>query len=397
METKKLFIYIASLLLTFNVMAQDRLVVVKKDGKKVKYALSKIDSLVVGEKPTCMPVTVEETMLEFRINEDSTTAEVDCGSCKLKMRDNPVVFVIPCQIVQNGKVYNVTGIGSCAFEGCSDMPDFIIPNFITYIGNEAFIGTNIKTIEIPSSVIKIDDRAFSNCDSLVSAEISSSVAEIGEGVFAGCENLTLINVSEDNQKYSSLDGVLYDKDKTTLLKAPMNIPSVKITSSVKVIGDLALESCRNLTEIEIPSSVIKIGDGAFSKCDSLFSVEISSSVAEIGDWVFSECSSLTSINVSEDNQKYSSLEGVLYNKDKTTLLTAPVNIQSIKIPTSVNVIGEGAFESCRNLTEIEIPSSVTKIAGWTFYGCDNLKTAKVPNNCALEKYAFPSTTEIIRY
>jgi hypothetical protein len=127
-------------------------------------------------------------------------------------------------------------------------------------------------------------------------------------------------VEENNQNYCSEDGVLFNKDKTKIIRYPEGKHGSQyvIPNSVTSIGDYAFWMCSSLTSIEIPSSVTSIEDAAFRECSKLTSIEIPSSVTSIEMWTFLDCSSLT----------------------------------SIEIPSSVTSIGNSAFSSCSKLTTI---------------------------------------------
>ena len=114
---------------------------------------------------------------------------------------------------------------------------------------------------------------------MTSIEIPSSVTSIGDNAFSGCHGLTSINVSRDNTSYSSEKGILYDKNKTTLICTPVAKNGIiEILSSVTSIGDGAFRGCNGLTSIDIPSSVTSIGNRAFEGCSGLISIEIPSKV-----------------------------------------------------------------------------------------------------------------------
>ena len=140
-----------------------------------------------------------------------------------------------------------------------------------------YFTTRAAYIEIPDGIILIEDIAFSGCSSLKSIDIPNSVTTIGFGVFSGCSALQSIDVSEDNQNYTSIDGVLYDKELKTIIKFPEDNDATEyiIPNSVTNIGDRAFFNCRELTSITIPNSVTTIGDGAFSGCSSLQSIHTS--------------------------------------------------------------------------------------------------------------------------
>ena len=230
----------------------------------------------------------------------------------------------------NGNNYEIYNY---AFSGCSSLTSIIIPDSVTSIGNYAFYG----------------------CTGLTSITIPDSVTSIGNIAFYGCTGLT----------------------------------SVTIPDSVTSIGDRTFYGCTGLTSIIIPDSVTSIGIDAFMDCSSLTSVTIPDSVTSIGIDAFSNCSSLTSITVDENNANYSSQDGILYNKNKTTIIQVPRGIsRAITLPNTLTSIADDAFYKCSGLTSITIPNSVTSIGDWTFYGCTGLTNITIPDsvtsigNCA---------------
>lgn len=190
---------------------------------------------------------------------------------------------------------SVTSIRYGDFYGCSSLNSLVIPNSITQIESYSFcLCENLTSVEIPNSVTTIKEEAFSGCNSLTSVEIPNSVIRISKSAFQGCNSLTSINIEDGNSYYSSVDGILYNKNITELVRCPGAKTCVVIPSSVKTIWDRALSSCHNLTSVEIPNSVTKIGNSAFSSCNSLTYVEIPNSVKTIGEYVFDRCTSLIS-------------------------------------------------------------------------------------------------------
>ncbi len=204
--------------------------------------------------------------------------------------------VIPSSVEYNGATYSVTSIGRDAFMNCPDLISISIPNTVTSIGGFAFQDcTGLISITIPNSVTSIGRSAFSGCTGLTSITIPNSVTSIEPCVCFGCSSLNSINVASENTHYSSIDGVLYDYAKDTLIQCPATKTSVSIPNSVTIIEDLAFADCISLTSVTIPNNVTTIGYSAFEDCSSLTSVTIGNSVTTIYDWAFAGCSSLTSI------------------------------------------------------------------------------------------------------
>ena len=224
-------------------------------------------------------------------------------------------------------------------------------------------------ITIPSQidgkpVTSIGSCAFHGCSSLTSITIPNSVTSIGIA-FDWCKKLTQINVDTANTVYSSVNGVLFSKDKTELIRYPEGKAdtSYAIPNGVTSIGYWAFCDCYSLTSITIPDSVTSIGTMAFEDCSSLTSITIPGSVTSIDDNAFYVCRKLNQINVDTANTAYSSVNGVLFNKEKTKLIRYPIGKAdtSYSIPDGVTSIGDYAFSWCSSLTSITIPDGVTII------------------------------------
>ena len=221
--------------------------------------------------------------------------------------------------IENGKV-TITDCDT-SLSGDIVLPSKIEGKPVTSIGENAFgFCSSLTSITIPDSVTSIGKVAFGWCSSLTSITIPDGVTSIGYGAFDRCKKLTQINVDKANTSYSSVNGVLFNKEKTELIRYPegKTDTSYAIPNSVTRIGSSAFYDCSSLTSITIPNSVTSIGDDAFYDCSSLTSITIPDSVTSIGWDTFSGCSSLTSIT----------------------------------IPNSVTSIGYYAFRNCSSLKDV---------------------------------------------
>ena len=239
-----------------------------------------------------------------------------------------------------------------------EIPEKINGKSVTSIGNYAFeYCENITSVTIPDSVTSIGFRVFSNCTSLTSITIPNSVTSISGEAFENCTSLTAINVASENSNYVSVNGVLYNKDKTTIICYPAGKKdnNYKIPDSVTEIDDYAFNGCISLSSVTIPNSVTSIGVYAFEYCASLKSITIPDSVPLVGPGAFSNCTNLTSVTIQN---------GVMYIGNEA--FANCISLTGITIPDSVTWIGRYSFDGCTSLTSITIPNSVTSIGKKAF-------------------------------
>ena len=324
---------------------------------------------------------------------------------------------------------SVTYIGGSAFGGCRGLTNIIIPDSVTSLGYYAFGGcSKLTSITIPDSVTSIGERAFAWCTGLTSVTIGKSVKSIGDGAFevsgltsiyytgdvAGWCGITgLGNVMSDSPTLyiggKKVEGDLIIPDSVTSIGwrafygctglTSVTIPdsvtsigwnafedctgltSITIPDSVTSIGGHAFDGCKGLTSVTIGNSVTSIGESAFKDCVRLKSMTIPDSVTSIGDRAFLYCPNLTSIVVSENNSAFSSVDGILYDKNKTQIIYVPYAIQgSITIPGSVTSTGSYAFSGCSGLTSVTIGNGVTSIDDGAFDGCRMLTSITISDS-----------------
>ncbi len=243
---------------------------------------------------------------------------------------------------------SLQSIGEGSFRDCTSLTSIIIPDSVTFIGSDAFQECkSLKSIIIGNSITSIQGRTFSTCISLTSVTLPDSVTSIGDYTFESCTALT----------------------------------SVTLSNSLTVIGKYAFWKCTSLQSISIPDSVTDIDRFAFYTCTALTSVTIGKSVTSIGYGAFYNCDSLVSFDVSGDNTTYCSEDGVLFNKDMTTLIQCPMcKTGNYVVPDTVTTIELSAFRNCTMLTSLTIPGSVTSIGEGAFHNCNGLTELTVPAN-----------------
>ncbi len=155
-----------------------------------------------------------------------------------------------------------------------------------------------------------------------------------------------------------------------------NLTSITIPNKVTTIGSPAFDGCSRLTTITIPNSVTSLGTSSFANCPYLTTLFIPSSVLTVNVEAYTSLTGLTKIEVEAGNPNYCSIDGVLFNKDKTSLVLYPQarKMSTYSIPEGVVTIEASAFGNCREITTVKIPNSVTTLNDMVFYNCINLSS-----------------------
>lgn len=265
----------------------------------------------------------------------------------------------------------VTSIGMGAFKCCDKLKSIIIPDSVTVIGDYAFDDCDdLTSVEIPPSVTTIGTHAFYHCDYLATVRISEGVTSMGDEVFGWSKRLENIDVDPNNNAFTSIDGVLFDKSVSTLYKYPPNKE-----------GEV----------YEVPSGVVTIDKEAFYQSGKLKSITIPKTVTSIGLYAFGSCSKMEQFNIDSANPVYCSVDGVLFDKMNSILIRYPQNDKrdSYVIPEGTVAVGEGTFSGCHWLKNITIPQGVTSMGEEAFYGCSSLESIVIPEGVTVvEYYAF---------
>ena len=307
----------------------------------------------------------------------------DLQTLKIAINNSP--YKVNLDLSRTTGLTSIMGIFGLA--GCSKLSGITIPDSVTSIGYSAFYGcTSLSSVTIPDSVTRINEYTFYGCTSLSSVTIGESVKSINYNAFEGCTSLSSVTIGDSVTSigYSAFYGCT-------------SLSSVTIPDSVTSIGNIAFAGCSSLTSVTIPNSVTSIGKSAFDRCTALSSVTIGNSVTSIGDGAFYGCTSLTTITVDSNNANYSSIDGVLFNKDATAIITYPTGKQSAAytIPDSVTSIGNSAFADCTSLSSVTIPDYVTSIGNSAFENCSSLFSVTIGDSVtSIGDYAFRNCTSL---
>jgi len=237
----------------------------------------------------------------------------------------------------------------------------VLESGVTEIGSFAFsLCNNLTEVIIADTVTTIDNSAVSDCPALREIHIPASVTSLSENAFYNCKSLERIWVDEANTVYSDVDGVLFNKEQTELLRFPYG---------------------QAKEEYRIPEGTVSLGTFSFAACTGVKALVFPASLtSELYSDVFERCTSLERFSVSGDNPAYSSKMGVLFNKNETVLWNYPSGRpdKSYEVPEGTVTIWHGAFEWCTNLTRVTIPYGVTWIDSFAFNGCTELTEVIIP-------------------
>lgn len=318
------------------------------------------------------------------------------------------------------------------------------------------IDKDVVDLVIPETVnghrvVDFESWVFKDCTKLESVTFPAG-ARFDRVSLERCENLKSVKISSENENYSCENLVLYNKDKTELIKLfkildgnfkvrdsvsiihdnafkDQNLSKIELPRSVKSIGagafrgclhlksitlncpitelkDRTFKDCRSLTELEIPSSVTVIGENVFDGCLSLGSLTLPGGIKEIHGPLLGtdkHCPKINRITVSGNSGNYVSDDGVLFSKDKTTLVAFPSarkggysvpksvtkiadsafaesQLESLTFNSSLSELGDRAFYNARSLKTSALPESITEIGKQAFWGCSELEKVHISAN-----------------
>lgn len=271
------------------------------------------------------PITIKKTIQTYVDGTDFTVTEIGERAFENK---NVQSIILPA---------TVTKINSAAFINCMSLSNINLKNCVE-LGSGVFTNCRaLNNIVLPDTLTTIGSSTFSGCWGLTSIGISKNVSSIDSKAFSNCKNLNEFVVDENNNNYCSVDGVLYNNDKTTLVLYP-NARSGKfvIPEGVKTIGDNAFYQTL-LTEVEMSDNITVINEKAFYDSETLSVVKLSKNITEIGLSAFAYCS-----------------------------------ITSIELPNSLTALSKQAFLGCSKLTTIILHPSLTTIGQGAFRNCTAL-------------------------
>ena len=285
----------------------------------------------------------------------------------------------------------VIAIGGAAFGDRYSLTHITIPDRVTSLGVYAFGGCPLTSITLPNSLTNIGDSAFDSCSHLTACVVPDRVQAIGQFAFRHCTNMTGVTLGKGVTDIG--DSAFYlcaglrsanIPDRVTRIANDLflnchSLTNLAIPQGVLAIGEAAFGNCYGLTDMSIPDSVTRIGGKAFLGCTNLTRMAIPFSVTNIGTGPFADCKNLRTIIVDPRNAFYAGANGLLFDRNQTTLIQAVNTLAgTYAIPDTVTEIGGSAFLGCAGLTDIAIPFSVTNIATMAFQACAGLTRITLP-------------------
>ncbi len=291
--------------------------------------------------------------------------------------------------------YPANELPYCAFfdsqfthHGKPTLTSVILPNTLKNIGNYSLQDCfSLASVTIPTSLDTIKPYAFHFDTALINTNIPAGVDIIMEGAFQITGGVV---VDAGNPNYSSLDGVLFNKNKTVLICCPFSKYTYTIPASVDTLGFESFYGCRHLASVNIPATVDYISYGTFSG-SGLVSVTVPSSVSRIEDNVFFFCQKLTLANL-PNTITYIGF-GAFYGCITLPSIDIPSSVDTIQpmcfyadsalisvtLHQGIKYIGLATFQACSHLTSINIPTSLTSLSSDLFFYCKSLPTITIPS------------------
>lgn len=328
-----------------------------------------------------------------------TPATAIVNRCFSDNKDNGQLAFLRTQLRSVEIPDTVVDIGNAAFWDCEGLERVKLPKKIKTISRMLFCNCKNLSIDIPSGITEIQDRAFEGC-TMKSMTVPASVKVIDELTFEGMPKLESIEVNPASKYFKSADSVLFSADGKTLVKYPQakTLESYEIPDGVTRILYNAFANVDVLKSVAIPESVDAIEAGAFSGCGNLETVSMPEKVSTFRISAFYGCASLKEIVVPKGVTElpawcfdgYKSLTKVGLPKGLKKIGRGAFmnceNLSEINVPAEVRDIGKEAFRGCKALKDITISGSTTDIGWGVFRGCDNL-TIHTPAGSKMYIYA----------
>lgn len=328
-------------------------------------------------------------------------------------------------------------VQECADHG----KEIVIPDGVRAVGPRAFKEClQLQRVVFPDSLEELGDEAFRGCASLREIHLGENISHVGHSAFRDCVRLERLEIENPNvvlagrcfENCQALESVTLSPETEEIFEATFNscrsLKTFDVPPAVRIIGESAFADCTGIGELVLPDGVIKIDAGAFCECSSLASIHLPPKLSKIGRYAFKGCSQLEQVEIPEGvstldgdafrecvnlrqidvqpaSRFFKSVDGVLFNKNRSTIVAYPSarpateydvpdsvtlvsewafcqadNLRAVTIPDTVEEIGEGAFFSTSHLEQVVLPNSLERIDDIAFRGCASLRRVEVPSH-----------------
>lgn len=297
------------------------------------------------------------------------------------LETKPETLIIPSKAQDGTNVTSIMKIGPTLESTNVIIQEGIINLTTNFLMNSL----TVEKVVLPNTIVTIGNYCFSFCDSLINIVIPSSVKTIGDNSFSACNSLETLYIENGLENIGN--------------NSFTNLPilNLDIPNSVRVIGESSFSGNFYLETLTIANGVTTIGESAFIFLgqinESLEKIVIPNSVTSIGEGAFENSYAFT-LELEEGNQNYVMENGVLYDKNKTTVLWVDRSITEVNLPQTLTKIGNSAFSYCNIRNNPAIPSNVTTIGNHAFDHCEHFTTLTFEENSKLTTigdYAFYET------
>lgn len=392
----------------------------------------------IGKNAFRRNTTLENVIIEEGVENIGSNAFLGCSNLKEIVLPDTVTTLgeaifQDCGSLVSAKLSNsMTEISSSMFANCRKLKSITIPESITTIKSAFALCTSLSELYISKNVTSISSNAFSNTtlipvispenpiytmiDNLLCTKDGKTVVQvcklntlteltIPDGIETinlssagklnklvipasvtnltvgfGMANLKEVEISEDNQHYSSDEGAIYNKDKTTLIRCISLEETYTVINGVKTLALNSFQGKNNLKEIILSEDVETIEKLAIYANSNLQRLYIGKNVTTMDGNSIYNTPNLTEVIINSENTLFTSKDGMILTDNGTTLVKMLGNLESITVPSNITKIGVMAFNSISNLKSIILPEGLLEIGTQAFTSCSSLKKIEIPNS-----------------
>lgn len=284
---------------------------------------------------------------------------------------------------------SLTTIGKGTFYICPNLKKVTIPESVVEIGDRAFSGcSSLRSIVLPDSVSHLGIYAFMNCNSLSTAVLSSNLSEIQHGTFefTAFESIiipdSVTQIGDYAFAWSQVSTIEFGQNIQTIGKQAFietHIHDLMLPGNLQSIGERAFEKALSDPIIIFPDTVATIGDKAFYGNANVEQYYLSTSLSSLGLNAFGMNSCLQAIITPDENEYYSSQNGLLFDKNSTKLIFVPEKaVEHLTVPDTVTEIGPYAFYGNNNILTVDLPDTIETIGDYAFAECKKLNSIQLP-------------------